>query len=67
MHRARLASGDVIFFNGEILEHAIEEVHEGTCPPFFFAAMGETPYVRVGLQMRAQEPPALLAAPIRQE
>ena len=62
VHRARLASGDVIFFNGEILEHAIEQVHEGTCPPFFLAAMGESPHVRVGLQMRAQEPPEMLGA-----
>ena len=62
VHRARLASGDVIFFNGEILEHAIEQVHEGTCPPFFLAAMGESPHVLVGLQMRAQEPPEMLGA-----
>lgn len=52
IHRAQLASGDALFFNGEILEHAVEQVHESSCPAFFREIMSGTNIVRVGLQMR---------------
>ena len=39
-HRVKLASGDALFFNGgqDGLEHAIEEVHEESCPAFWVEA-----------------------------
>ena len=59
-HRAKLASGDALIFQGHILEHAIEGIDEGSCPPFWREAMsrtwgafGRTNFARVGLQMRA--------------
>jgi hypothetical protein len=51
-HRVLLSSGDALLFNGHVIEHAVEEVHESTCPSFWREAMGDTPFVRVGLQMR---------------
>ena len=60
VHRAQLSSGDALIFNGEILEHAIEEIHdESTCPPYWRDVMdqaalgGGANFLRVGLQMRA--------------
>lgn len=54
VHRAQLTSGDAIFFNGEVLEHCVESVHDdSTCPAFFREAMAGSPFRRVGLQMRA--------------
>ena len=54
VHRTTLASGDALIFNGEVLEHAIEEVHdEGTCPSFWRELIGGgQKVVRIGLQMR---------------
>lgn len=68
IRRARLTSGDAIFFNGGILEHAVEEIHHGTCPDWWHEAevvtrvLGQAQgqggavshdFLRVGLQMRA--------------
>ena len=51
-HRLRLASGDGLLFNGCVLEHAVEQIHDGTCPAFWLDAMRGSGFVRVGLQMR---------------
>lgn len=52
-HRAKLASGDALLFQGHILEHAIEQIDESSCPPFWREAMSRSNFARVGLQMRA--------------
>ena len=58
VHRERLVSGDAILFNGEIIEHAIEQIHLDVPPPPFWcetmeALQGGSRFLRVGLQMRA--------------
>jgi hypothetical protein len=56
VQRARLRSGDAILFNGHVLQHAVEAIHEETCPQFWRNARMKLPdgsdLMRVGLQMR---------------